>query len=171
VKVDSISSGTVSINNASSVLVTDNADVLVVSDASRDPMPPNAYAIGIAFTATLVLAAVLGEAGHWASGGLGLALMAAAVGVSAWWCRPLTSVIAGALGWLMFNGFVVDQSGTLGWHGTSDTLRLGVLLAVAVSVALARAVTVAMTRRVVLEELSLSPVSHRIPQQQGGSHA
>jgi hypothetical protein len=158
-----------SIDNASSVLVTDGAEVLVVSDASHDPMPPNAYAIGIAFTATLVVAALLGESGRWPAGGLGLAVMAATVGVSAWWCRPLMSVIAGALGWLMFNGFVLDQSGTLGWHGSSDALRLSILLAVAVSIGLARAATVAMTRRIVLEELS--PVSGRIPQQQGGSHA
>jgi K+-sensing histidine kinase KdpD len=164
VKVDSLS-----MNSASSVLVTEQADVLVVSDASRDPMPPNAYAVGIAFTATLVVAALLAESGRWAAGGLGLALMAVTVGATAWWCRPWTSVIAGALGWLMFNGFVIDQDGTLGWHGSSDTLRLGVLLAVAVSTAMARAVTVAMTRRIVLEELS--PVSRRIPQQQGGSHA
>jgi hypothetical protein len=171
VKVDSTSINNMSINNASSVLMTENADVLVVSDGSRDPMPPNAYAIGIAFTATLVAAALLGDSGRWAAGGLGMALMAATVGVSAWWCRPLTSVIAGALGWLMFNGFVIDQSGTLGWHGNSDALRLGLLLVVALSAAVARAVTVAMTRRIVLEELSLSPASQRIPQQQGGSHA
>jgi hypothetical protein len=164
------------INAVTGVLTTDT-EVLVVADESRDPMPPNAYALGIAFTATLVVAAVLGETGRWAAGGVGLALMAAAVGVSAWWCRPRVSLCAGALGWLMFNGFVVDEYGALGWHGRSDAVRLGMLLAIAVVTSLARAIRVAMTRRIVIAELAPAtstpkiPHQHKISRQNRGSHA
>jgi hypothetical protein len=159
------------ITDVSSLLKTDDAHILVVADMSRDPMPPNAYAIGIAFTTTLVVAAVLGEASRWGSGGYGLAVMAAAVGVAAWWCRPWVGLCAGALGWLMFNGFVVDQFGALAWHGRSDAVRLGTLLAIAVAVSLVRAVTVALTRRIVLEEISPRTPAPQIPQRSGGSHA
>ncbi len=159
------------ITDVSSLFTTDDAHVLVVADVSRDPMPPNAYAIGIAFTTTLVVAALLTEAGRWGSGGYGLVAMATAVGIAAWWCRPFMSVWAGALGWLMFNGFVVDQFGALAWHGRSDAVRLGTLLVIAVAVSLVRAVTVALTRRIVLEELSPKTPAPQIPQQAGGSHA
>ncbi len=44
------------------------------------------------------------------------------------------------VGWLMLNGFVIDQYGVLAWHGPDDLVRIGVLLAAAVVVALTRAV-------------------------------
>jgi hypothetical protein len=157
-------------SGVSSVMTTDDAHVLVVADESR-PMPPNAYAVGIAFTATLLVAAVLGNSGHWAAGDVGLAVMGAAVGASAWWCRPLTSLCAAALGWLTFNGFVVDQLGALGWHGRSDAVRLGTLVVIAVTSSLARAVTVALTRRIVLEDLIPKTPAPQNSLQPGGSHA
>jgi hypothetical protein len=176
----------VSVNakNTSSVLVTEDDDVLVITDASTEHLPPNVYAVAIAFVATLVVAAALGTIGGWTSGGLGLALMTAVVAITAWWCRPLPSLLTGAFGWLMFNGFVADQFGALRWHGSIDAVRLGVLVGAAVVASLLRAVVMAMNRRVVIEEIStLRPViprprAARLPRTQtrrtlpqGGTHA
>jgi hypothetical protein len=134
---------------------------MTTDEGTRNPMPPSACAVGVAFTATLGVAAVLGNCGAWSAGDVGLLAMTVAVGVSAWWCRPWTSLLAGALGWLMFDGFVVDQLGVLGWHGRSDAVRLAVLLGVAVAVSLARFVSVAMTQRIVLEDVVRIPAQAR----------
>jgi hypothetical protein len=153
------------------VLITDESH----AGTPRSPMPPNAYAIGIAFTATLLVATALGSAGSRAAGGVGLTVMAATVGVSAWWCRPSSSLCAGAFGWLMFNGFVTDQFGTLTWHGAADGVRLGALVIVALGVAVTRAVMVAAGRRVLLEDITHSANSHIQPISpalaQGDTHA
>jgi len=72
---------------------------------------------------------------HW---GTQLAVMAIAVGLVCWWCRPLTSLLVALCGWLMLNGLVVHTDGQLGWAGREDVIRIGVLAATGLAMALAR---------------------------------
>jgi hypothetical protein len=44
--------------------------------------------------------------------------------------RAAGLLVAGT-GWLLVNGFIVDDFGLLAWHGLADAVRLGVLAAVA----------------------------------------
>ena len=103
-----------------------------------DPRLPDAFVGIVAFGVTLGVAVAIAAAGkniHW---GTQLAVMAVAVGLVSWWCRPLTSLVVAACGWLMLNGLVVHTDGHLGWAGREDVLRLGVLIAIALAMALAR---------------------------------
>jgi hypothetical protein len=45
-------------------------------------------------------------------------------------CR-LAGVLVAGTGWLLVNGFLVGDAGLLAWHGSSDVVRLAVLVAVA----------------------------------------
>jgi peptidoglycan/LPS O-acetylase OafA/YrhL len=108
-----------------------------------DPRLPDAFVGIVAFGVTLAVAIAIAAAGksapdknmHW---GTQLAVMAVAVGLVGWWCRPLTSLLVAACGWLMLNGLVVHTDGHLGWAGREDAIRLGVLVAIATAMALAR---------------------------------
>jgi hypothetical protein len=59
---------------------------------------------------------------------------ATVVGFGAWWSRPATALGLGALAFLTLDGFVVEHLGVLVWHGSSDVLRLGLLVGVALAV-------------------------------------
>jgi hypothetical protein len=108
-----------------------------------DPRLPDAFVGVVAFGVTLGVAIAIAAAGkggpdknmHWGSQ---LAVMAVVVGLLGWWCRPLTSLLVAACGWLMLNGLVVHTGGQLGWAGRQDAIRLGVLVAIGFAMALAR---------------------------------
>ena len=103
-----------------------------------DPRLPDAFVGIVAFGVTLGVAVAIAAAGkdvHW---GTQLAVMAIAVGLVCWWCRPLMSLLVGACGWLMLNGLVVHTDGHLGWAGREHVVRLGVLAAIGLAMALAR---------------------------------
>ena len=106
--------------------------------SSSDPRLPDAFVGIVAFGVTLGVAVAIASAGtdvHW---GTQLAVMAVAVGLVCWWCRPLTSVVVALCGWLMLNGLVVHADGQLGWTGRHDVIRIGVLVATGFAMALAR---------------------------------
>jgi hypothetical protein len=103
-----------------------------------DPRLPDAFVGIVAFGVTLGVAVVIASAGKDAHWGAQLAVMAVAVGLVCWWCRPLMSPVAAGLGWLMLNGLVVHTGGQLGWDGRRDVIRLGVLAAIGFAMALAR---------------------------------
>jgi hypothetical protein len=107
-----------------------------------DPRLPDAFVGIIAFGATLVVAVVTASAGkslHW---GTQLAVMAIAVGLVCWWCRPITSLFVALCGWLMLNGLVVHVGGQLGWSGQHDVVRIGVLFGTGFAMALARSLEI-----------------------------
>ncbi len=66
---------------------------------------------------------------------LALALLVAAASVG---MRTTTALAAALVGWLVFNGFVVHRLGVLGFDGTPDMVRLGLLAGLAVAAARAR---------------------------------
>jgi ABC-type Fe3+-siderophore transport system permease subunit len=108
-----------------------------------DPRLPDAFVGIVAFGVTLVVAVVVAAASKDSSGrdvhwGAQLAVMAIAVGLVCWWCRPLTSLLVALCGWLMLNGLVVHADGQLGWAGREDVVRIGVLVAIGFAMALAR---------------------------------
>ena len=103
-----------------------------------DPRLPDSFVGIVAFGVTLGVAVAIaseGKSTHW---GTQLAVMAVAVGVVCWWCRPLTSLFVALCGWLMLNGLVVHAGGQLGWSGREDVVRIGVLAASGFAMALAR---------------------------------
>jgi hypothetical protein len=63
-----------------------------------------------------------------------LVVTTTAVGFGAWWSRPATALGLAALAFLTLDGFVVEHLGLLVWHGSSDVLRLALLVAVALGV-------------------------------------
>jgi hypothetical protein len=103
-----------------------------------DPRLPDAFVGIVAFGVTLGVAVAIAAAGKDARWGAQLAVMAVAVGLVCWWCRPLMSLVVAACGWLMLNGLVVHTGGQLGWAGRQDVIRLGVLVAIGFAMALAR---------------------------------
>lgn len=66
-------------------------------------------------------------------GALALLVVAASVGM-----RPTTALAAALVAWLVFNGFVVHRLGVLGFDGTPDVARLGLLAGLAMAAARAR---------------------------------
>ena len=107
-----------------------------------DPRLPDAFVGVVAFGVTLVVAVAIASAGKGAYWGTQLAVMAVAVGIVCWWCRPLTSLFVALCAWLMLNGLVVHVGGQLGWSGREDVVRIGVLLATGFAMALARSLDV-----------------------------
>ena len=108
-----------------------------------DPRLPDAFVGIVAFGVTLGVAVAIAAAGRDVPGknvdwGTQLAVMAIAVGLVCWWCRPLPSLLVGICGWLMLNGLVVHTDGQLGWAGREDVIRIGVLAATGLAMALAR---------------------------------
>jgi hypothetical protein len=63
-------------------------------------------------------------------GALSLLVGAASVGM-----RTTTALSAALVGWLVFNGFVVHRLGVLGFDGTPDLARLGLLAGLALTAA------------------------------------
>ncbi len=110
--------------------------------SATDPRMPDAFVGIVAFGVTLAVAVATASAGkglHW---GTQLTVMAIAVGLVCWWCRPLTSFLASLCGYLMLNGLVVHTDGQLGWSGHEDVVRIGVLTATGFAMALARSLDV-----------------------------
>jgi hypothetical protein len=103
-----------------------------------DPRLPDAFVGIVAFGVTLAVAVAIAAVGKDVRWGTQLTVMAVAVGLVCWWCRPLTSLLVAACGWLMLNGLVVHSDGQLGWAGREDVVRIGVLAAIALAMALAR---------------------------------
>jgi hypothetical protein len=66
-------------------------------------------------------------------GAIALLVTASSVGM-----RTSTALAAALVGWLVVNGFVVHSVGVLGFDGTPDVARLGLLVALATSAARAR---------------------------------
>jgi hypothetical protein len=63
-----------------------------------------------------------------------LAVLALIIGGFAAVVRNLPgSLLTAVIAWSMYLGFLVDQAGELRWHGGTDLLRLGVLVAAAVA--------------------------------------
>jgi hypothetical protein len=106
--------------------------------SSTDPRLPDAFVGIVAFGVTLGIAVAIASAGKDAHWGTQLAVMAIAVGLVCWWCRPLTSLFVAMCGWLMLNGLVVHTGGQLGWSGHRDVVRIAVLLTTGAAIALAR---------------------------------
>lgn len=59
-----------------------------------------------------------------------VAVMAATVGLLAWWLRPRDAVGAAAIAWLFTNGLLVNRYAQLRWNGTADAVRVGVFVGV-----------------------------------------
>jgi len=55
-------------------------------------------------------------------------LMGAAALLLGWFARPVAGIVVGPVCWLFLDGFVVHHTGSLGWQGGPDALRLGVLV-------------------------------------------
>jgi len=104
----------------------------------EDPRLPDAFVGIVAFGVTLGIGVAIASAGNGVYWGTQLAVMAVAVGVVCWWCRPLMSLVVAGCGWLMLNGLVVHADGQLGWAGRQDAIRIGVLVATGFAMALAR---------------------------------
>jgi hypothetical protein len=66
-------------------------------------------------------------------GAVAVLVMAASVGM-----RTTTALAAALVGWLVVNGFVVHRLGVLGFDGTPDLARLGLLAGLALTAARAR---------------------------------
>jgi hypothetical protein len=66
---------------------------------------------------------------------LAVAAFAAAAALLSIGIRVSGALAVGGVAWLVANGFVVHDYGTLAWTGAADAVRLGVLLAAAVCVA------------------------------------
>lgn len=105
---------------------------------ASDPRLPDAFVGIVAFGVTLAVAVAVASAGKGVQWGTQLAVMAIAVGIVCWWCRPLTSVLVALCGWLMLNGLDVHADGQLGWSSRYDVVRIGVLVATGFAMALAR---------------------------------
>jgi len=99
-----------------------------------DPRLPLALTLALGFAITMAAAAVLTAVRTHVA--LGLAL--------AWWSTVGGAVLSAGLGWLMLNGFVVNQYGALAWHGNSDAINLAVLVGVAVLTAVVRSVQLSL---------------------------
>ncbi len=117
------------------------------ASAGRDPRCPVEYGLGISFIALILVTAVLEAARSSIGVGLASTITIAVVAILAWWVRPMAAIGAGALGWLLLNGFVVDGDGDLHWHGHADVVRLVLLLSAAAALALVRSVQLSARRR------------------------
>jgi len=107
---------------------------------SLDPRLPLALTLALGFAITMAAAAVLTAVRTHVA----LGVMTVTVLVLAWWSTVGGAVLSAGLGWLMLNGFVVNQYGALAWHGDSDVINLAVLVGVAVLTAVVRSVQLSL---------------------------
>ncbi|QMU68786.1 hypothetical protein [Streptacidiphilus sp. P02-A3a] len=82
----------------------------------------------LCFAVAAPLAELLAALGTGRDPAAALVAFGAAALAVGWFARPAASLVIGLLFWLFFDGFVVHHSGTLGWDGARDALRLGVLV-------------------------------------------
>jgi len=111
---------------------------------SLDPRLPLALTLALGFAITMAAAAVLTAVRTHVAPGFALGVMTVTVLVLAWWSTVGGAVLSAGLGWLMLNGFVVNQYGALAWHGNSDAINLAVLVGVAVLTAVVRSVQLSL---------------------------
>jgi hypothetical protein len=90
--------------------------------------------VGVTFVAGLILAAA--TAAGIVNEALAVSVLVGVVAVVGWWSSPASAALAGLVGFLFANGFLLDTEGTLAWHGQSDLVRLTVMVCVAVVAAL-----------------------------------
>jgi K+-sensing histidine kinase KdpD len=90
--------------------------------------------IGVTFVAGLILAAAV--AADLLDPTLAFGALVVVVAAVGWWSSPATAAVAGLVGFLFANGFLLDKAGTLAWHGGDDIVRLAVMVFLAVVAAL-----------------------------------
>lgn len=104
--------------------------------ARPEPLPERNPPTGIAIalgSAVIVATAFVSAAVPASAGTARLGLVALALaGFAAWTVNPVAVSTVGGLGFLVFDGFLVNQLGELSWHGTADVRRLMVLAAAGV---------------------------------------
>jgi K+-sensing histidine kinase KdpD len=99
----------------------------VVVHQPRAPLVPLAGFIGL-----LGLSVVFDPTHVHVGWEVSFAVFAAAVVSCAAVSTPIVALLLSVCAWLDFDGFVVGHEGTLRWHGTTDVLRVGVLVGCAV---------------------------------------
>jgi K+-sensing histidine kinase KdpD len=95
----------------------------VVLHQPHAPLVPLAGFIGF-----LGLSVVFDPAHVHVSWEVSFAVFAGAVVACAVMSTALVAFLLSLCAWLDFDGFVVGHEGTLRWHGTTDSVRLGVLI-------------------------------------------
>jgi K+-sensing histidine kinase KdpD len=96
-----------------------------------DTRPPSEIACAAGFAVTAAACVVLSVANRYLGSDrltTDVVVLALVVAAFAWFVRPVAAVVVAVLGWLILNGFLVDQFGTLRWHGEVDAARLAVLI-------------------------------------------
>lgn len=94
--------------------------------------PPTGIAIALG-AAVIVVSAFVSAAVPESAGAVRIGLVALALaGFAALTVNPTAVAAAGGLGFLVFDGFLVNQLGDLSWHGPADVGRLMVLAAAGV---------------------------------------
>lgn len=139
-----------------------------------DPRVPAGFVLGIAFGLMLAVAALFQVTAARPSVDGGLVVTTAVTAVAAWWSRVPVAFATGITGWLMINGFLVNQHGQLRWHGGGDLVRLGVLVGVGVGIAAVRAAQLKLRRRRVAWSrlsLELAELMSQRTESRGESHA
>lgn len=111
-----------------------------------DPRLASAIAVGAAFAILLMLAALFTQIHSQLSVTVALAITAGVVAGVGWSSRWIGALVAAGLGWLFLNGFAVDRTGALHWHGAADLWRLAVLVCCAIVGAAARSRQIARRR-------------------------
>ncbi len=96
---------------------------------NRQRMEP-AYTLGAVFTASMVLAAVLGN--ERVPAVVATVVFAAVAGAVAVRSRPVAAVVGAVIAWSMLTGFAVNRLGALSFH-SGDLGRLALLAAVALA--------------------------------------
>lgn len=112
------------------------------STRPEDPRCPSDLTAGLGSAALFAAVALLTIPSRKLPLGADLVVLTAIVAVSAWLGTPAGALAATGVGWLLLDGFLVDQQGALRWHGPPDLVRLLVLVGVAISVSSVRAAMV-----------------------------
>jgi hypothetical protein len=94
--------------------------------------PPTGIAIALG-SAIIVVSAFVSAAVPASAGAVRIGLVALALaGFAALTINPVAVTAVGGLGFVVFDGFLVNQLGELSWHGPADVRRLMVLAAAGV---------------------------------------
>jgi K+-sensing histidine kinase KdpD len=137
-----------------SMSVLSHPDGVAVIQRFGDPRLIGPAAVALGFAATLVVATIESSTDLSSHLSLALVMMAAAVATASWWAGPATAALIALLGWMSFNGFVVNQAGSLRWHGVPDAERLAVVIIAGLASAGIRAAQVKMRRQVRIEDIA-----------------
>ncbi|WP_127782568.1 hypothetical protein [Rhodococcus sp. X156] len=96
---------------------------------------------------TLTVAAALTAGRELLAPSQAVACMCLAIAALGWCSTVRGALLCAGIGWLMFNGFVVNSAGTLAWDGAGDLLRAGLFAGTALTFAWLRALAL-WSRRV-----------------------